>query len=903
MSAPYILIILFVYVLTVSVYTGFLLGTSSMVIRIVAGGIMILGYILLERGPFRHSTLAFWVPTLLLAKILSGTVFFGGDFLIFTYYIGSALISLTYLRPKGLALYIAVVGAVLAVLLFVFNRNLLGASFTMVQNYLNFMTSIGLSTLIYVFGKSYSQTLSDMTKARSEANQAAITKSNFLANMSHEIRTPMNAITGMSELLLRGELSDESRGYAQDIKHAAGNLLSIINDLLDFSKIEAGKLEIIPVKYLLASLVNDAVTIVKMRLEDKPIRFYTNVDSNIPNALIGDEVRVRQILINLLTNAVKYTEKGNIGFSILQEKRSDDTIWLKMTVSDTGYGIKSEDTEKLFNDFVRLDTKKTRDLEGTGLGLSIVKRLCVAMGGDISVTSEYGTGSCFSVLIPQKIGSHEPFSAVNDPETKKVLVYERRDTYAKSVCWSLSNMNVPYFLANSDKSFVEALFGEQWYFVFSGYGLYGKINLIMNRPDRDFPGGKRPPIALMVEWGNEAYVPNVRVVSIPVQSLSIANVLNDKTDHRDYFEIPGTIHNVFPKSRVLVVDDIPTNLRVTQGLLAPYKIVVDICTSGSEAIGMVKQCDYDIIFMDHMMPEMDGIEATAIIRAWEKERNENGNIRDAIPIVALTANAVSGMRELFLGKGFDDFLAKPVDVSKLDEILERWIPRKKRERNKDVDSVITTKLAPNESLPVIPGINVAKTLTRLGVTLAGYLDLLITLCKDIEDRLPMLQTMPNQETLPVFINSAHALKGTCASLGAIEVSEKAARLEVAGKAKDLAFIEENQSYFVENLVELMENISATLDVRKGVSANENAGEEASQDISASTPLLCELAATLKSRNAFETDRILEELDGKPQNAKTKIILKKISDDVLMMEFDNALKTVEALLALNSHSGN
>jgi len=817
-SAPYILMLLCGYVMVVSVYTGLFFSIPWMVIRIVAGSVMILGYILLERSPLSRSTLAFLTPTLLLTKILAGTLYFGSDFLVFTYFSGSALISLTYLKPKGVALYTALIGTVMAILLFVFNRNLLGPSFTMVQNYLSFVASLGLNGLVYIFGKSYIQTLSDMTKARSEASQAAIAKSNFLASMSHEIRTPMNAITGMAELLLRGELSSESRSHAQDIKHSAANLLSIINDLLDFSKIEAGKLEIISARYLLASLVNDVVTIIKMRLMDKPIRFYTNIAGDIPDSLIGDEMRVRQILINLLANAVKYTEKGNIGLAIVQEKRTDDVIWLRITVSDTGYGIKPENTEKLFDDFVRMDTKKNRALEGTGLGLAIVKKLCAAMGGDVAVTSEYGMGSSFTVRIPQGIGSPEPFSAVSDPEKKKVLVFERRASYARSVCWSLENMGVPHFWADNKDAFAEALFREQWYFVFSGYGLHDKIKSVMDRPVGDFPGGKRPSVALMVEWGLDTYLPNARFVSIPVQSLSIANVLNGQADHRDFFEASGVIQHIFPKARILVVDDISTNLKVAQGLLAPYRVAVDTCISGSEAIEMVKQRDYDIIFMDHMMPEMDGIEATAIIRAWEKGRNERReNALSAIPIVALTANAVSGMRELFIEKGFSDFLAKPVDVSKLDEILDRWIPGEKRVRNKDSGSAAASRIFPGESFPVIPGIDVAKGVARIGITLAGYMGLLSMLRRDVEGRLPEL-VMPEPETLPVFVNHVHALKGTLANMGAQEISEIAAMLEAAGKAEDLLFIEENLSPFVERLAELAESIGTAITVETRITS-------------------------------------------------------------------------------------
>jgi len=523
-----------------------------------------------------------------------------------------------------------------------------------------------------------------LQELKGEAEAANRTKSNFLASMSHEIRTPMNAITGMAELLLRLELSGEARGYAQDIKQAGNNLISIINDILDFSKIEAGKLEIIPVKYLFPSLVNDSVNIIRMRIGEKPLRFFTNIDSTIPNGLVGDEIRLRQIILNLLSNAVKYTEKGHFSLTITVDKRTEKQIWLKITVTDTGKGIKPEDLEKLFGDFVQVDSKKNRGIEGTGLGLAITRRLCVEMGGSITVESEYGKGSVFTAIIPQDIASDIPFASVNEPEKKKVLVYESRVVYAKSVCWSLENMHVPYTMVTNQDDFAAALQREEWFFVFSGYGLYEKIETIMN--GASFQNGKKPSLALMVELGNESFIPNVRFISLPVQSLSIANTLNGGADSRNYIDsrTGGAARFTFPGARLLVVDDISTNLKVALGLLSPYKAEVDTCLNGLQAIEFVKRSveekrKYDIVFMDHMMPEMDGIEATAAIRKFETDNNVSGGDGKQIPIIALTANAVMGMKEMFIEKGFNDFLAKPIDVNKLDEMLGIWIPKEKRE--------------------------------------------------------------------------------------------------------------------------------------------------------------------------------------------------------------------------------
>lgn len=402
------------------------------------------------------------------------------------------------------------------------------------------------------------KTLHHLERAMEEAEAANVSKSTFLAKMSHEIRTPMNSIIGFSELLLKKDLEKEAKGYAEDINASAKSLLSIINDILDISKLESGKAEVVNVEYYSERLLNDIYLIIDTLAKKKGLDFTITVDPNIPAKLMGDKVRVRSILINLLNNAVKYTKRGKVSMHVgILEKRGGK-VKFEVKVSDTGIGIRKEDINKLFENFSQIDRKNNSEIEGTGLGLSIVKGYLELMGGSIDVESVYGLGSVFTVVCEQQILDDTP----------------------------------------------------------------------------------------------------VNITEITAQSNSGESSISDLK---------------FRDTKVLVVDDSRLNLKVAYHTFTQYGLDVDTAASGEEAISLCKQNTYDIVFMDQMMPEMDGVEAMKYIRQISSHYETGGHCKH----IVLTANAIMGTRDKLIAEGFDDYLGKPINYKLLEIVLSKYIPAEK----------------------------------------------------------------------------------------------------------------------------------------------------------------------------------------------------------------------------------
>ena len=525
----------------------------------------------------------------------------------------------------------------------------------------------------------YRENREELLEQAETANRA---KSDFLANMSHEIRTPMNSIMGLCELSMEEEMSDTVRDNCNNVYVAGRNLLGIINDLLDFSKIESGRMELRPDEYELSSLLNDVIQMAMARKGQKAIEFLVDCDPNIPNRLYGDELRIRQVVTNLLTNAIKFTHEGGVLLRVSARKESYG-VNLMFAVSDSGIGIKKENKDKIFRSFSQVDTKKNRAIEGTGLGLSISKQLVKQMGGFIFLDSEYGKGSTFTVVIPQKVVNEEPLTKVDENAKYNILTYfelEEHNTlfaakhYAEIIANIGAELGLAYQFASSAQEAKRYVETETFTHLFISEAEYAK--------DREYFDSlleQMPVVVITNQNGSAKLSEGIQSICKPFYVLSVSNVLQGEKLRFNGRRSKIRRRFIAPKASVLVVDDNQMNLKVVNGLLRPYRMEVVTADSGPGAIELLKQRSFDMIFMDHMMPVMDGVEALKMIRTIEY------GCCKTVPIVALTANAVSGAREMFLNEGFCDMVAKPIEMSLFERTLQRWLPEELIEREEEDD--------------------------------------------------------------------------------------------------------------------------------------------------------------------------------------------------------------------------
>lgn len=623
-------------------------------------------------------------------------------------------------------------------------------------------------------------------QAKQEMERAASMKSDFLANMTHEIRTPMNAVIGMAEMALREELPPAAREYINQIKSSGKALLTIINDILDFSKIESGKMDISPIEYEPMSIINDISNIIMTRIGEKDVELILDIAPDIPNKLLGDNIRIKQIMVNLANNAVKFTPKGQVLLKMQYERIGKEELELQVSVEDTGIGIKKEDMGKLFHSFQQVDSKRNRNIEGTGLGLAISKQLLELMDGRIDVKSEYEKGSEFSFVIPQKIVEDVPSITRNDWDNVVVVDFMKNAYISEQLKRDSECLGVAYCAVDSEEKLMQRKQKEKELFIFvEQVNLTPAVEkLIRENPQITF--------VLLVDFNVMVEFPmsNLIVIKKPLYALNLAMIFNHEelrinfgNGEEEEFDF------IAPEAKILIVDDNPINLTVAEGLLEPLKLQIDTAASGKEAIGKISLVKYDIILMDHMMPELDGVETTHIIRRFYKEY-------DDVPIIALTANAVSGTKEMFLAEGMNDFVAKPIELRILTSKIKCWLSPEKIEkvhRNSGIEEKVENVIYPH--------LEIGDLDTDMARKLLGSETLYWSVLKDyyrvIEKKADLIKKLEQKEDFEAYTIEVHALKSVSKQIGAIALSEQAAILEKAADEKAAALIHEKTDEMLE----------------------------------------------------------------------------------------------------------
>lgn len=600
--------------------------------------------------------------------------------------------------------------------------------------------------------------LEALERANEEARLASRAKSLFISNISHEIRTPMNAIVGMVEILLRDVKDEREIEYLKNIQTSGQALLTLINDILDFSKMEAGKLEVNDMEYDVLSVMNDLNMIFLNRIGEKPIEYLVDIDKNMPTMLYGDSKRIRQVVINIVNNAIKFTDIGYVKLKVYVQEIVGDEITLAFSVRDTGIGIKKEDIPRLFGAFFQADTKRNYEKEGTGLGLIISKQLVELMGGSIGVESVYGEGTEFSFTVKQKlIENVEPMKLksgkINDRPVRIGAIFSNR-YQMDNIIKLCRKYEIEYINVNTDEALPDYIFTDSANSVTAhriADKCMGKVVILHN------------PMSEIVN-DEEAIVMNK-----PMYSFKFCQLLNDERVDSKSYSGESCLDFIAPEAEILIADDTEMNLTVAKGLLNPINMKIDTAENGKIAVEKVKSKKYDLIFMDHKMPVMDGVEATQSIRSLE------GEYFKTLPIIALTANAVNEARKIFEEAGMNDFVAKPIEMKEICGKLKKWLPSEKIINKK----IIVGNLQDNSIPEAIEGINLQEGLKNTGnAKMLG--ELLCDYYRLIDVKSSKIRECLENGDIKGYTVEVHAMKSVSRMIGALELSEKFKQLEEWG---------------------------------------------------------------------------------------------------------------------------
>lgn len=705
----------------------------------------------------------------------------------------------------------------------------------------------------------------EIVELKEMAENATKAKDDFLANMSHEIRTPMNAIYGMAELLSESDMPPLEKDYINTIKSAATNLLKIINDILDFSKIESGKIELIEANYELKNVIDDICDVISSRAAKANLSFIVNIQPDIPVKFNGDDKRIKQILINLLNNAVKFTEKGEISLTVTCEKIENDVANLKFKVKDSGIGIKKADIDKIFVKFAQVDTKRNRGIEGTGLGLPLSKRFAILMGGDITVDSEYGKGSCFSVNVKQKIVSKDLLFNDININSYNFIICESNPYYKNSIISSLKSINANYEESSSEDINIENdNINNIILYEYKGKNI--KVN------------SENTKIVAMINFYDhiEDKAEDILYLKRPISLFSLEDIIKGNNKNKT----SNIIDFIAPEARIVVVDDNEVNLKVASGLMRKFGFEPELLSSGYDLLNNLRNnITYDIIFVDHMMPGIDGVETVRLIRKMPKDYAKNATI------IALTANAIKGTEKQFKEAGMNDILYKPIIINELRDILEEYIPK-----NKILyDNVIKMYDTSSGKNLEIEGLNVKGALNLIGGSIVDYESVLYNFYKSIDKKIEILKYYVKNQDIKNYTIEVHGLKSASKLIGAEKMSEMAAYLEQCGKENNIYQIRAKNEEFL-NMLRSYKHIIYPYVQNQEKPVDER--EEGSDDII--LKIISELKNAIEEYDIIKVDEGIKKLKRYKLSDRRFNLLNELDQAIDDVDFEKCLLIIEEM---------
>ena len=645
-----------------------------------------------------------------------------------------------------------------------------------------------LEFILYRWMKRQNESNSEVYKIIDALMDAEQSKDDFLSNVSHEIRTPVNTICGMSELALREHDSDKLREEVLGIRDAGRNLMTLVSDILDFSQLQQGKMDLEEEPYNITSTINDVINMAMAKKGDKKIELIVDCDADLPSGLLGDEKKIRRVIVNLMDNAIKFTNEGCVSIRV-HARRENYGVNLCVTIRDTGIGMSQESLEKLFHSFSQVDTRRNRQEGGVGLGLAISRALVLKMGGTLTVRSRLGKGSILRFVVPQKILEEEPIARVENKEGINAAVYidmEQfhmsfiRDEYTNNILHMRQQLQIRCHICRNLAELKRREHLEGFSHVF--------ISLEEYREDKPYFDvlAKRAKLILVIDRPEEKHLSNPDLLQLykPFYILPVVSILNGSGGMEGGRQLVRQGRFTAPDAHVLVVDDNRMNIRVIEGLLKEYRIRVTYATSGQEALEVIERMWFDFVFMDHMMPEMDGIETLHEMQKLSDYPNA------ATPVIVLTANALSGAREGYLKEGFVDFLTKPIDGDLLEETVQKYLPDTLVKRTEGEEESGEEAFQIDQEKFLTYDISVENGLAYAKGDLDMYLELARLFVKDREKQDAMRQLL-QEENLKDYAILVHGLKGNARTLGADRLADMAFEHEKESKAGNAVYADDH----------------------------------------------------------------------------------------------------------------